>query len=611
MSATQGDLAALSRYVFRAPRWYTSVGIALIAAAVAGAAAFSSAFLFEDAIRGVVYIGFPTAIAALATTPLDRWLGGRLTFERSSLLALTGELVLIATLLGAGLLRVLLLSDAVVREALLAGLAIVFALRLVVVLAVSRNSWLAILPASVQTLIGALALATYDGTVSVHPTWLPADASDVAVAPILAFGVDEALLLVATSAVFGGAAYGFVRLIDRPWRRALGVSVLDFISGFVGHIAEGSRELEAFFAAMGQEVTVPVTVLSMRRADGTEKARWVLPMVHPGPMGEIGGGNLPERLAENADGLAFPPHATAGHDFNLVAREEVETLVTTVEEAAASIDYEAMASRSVRESVGEATMTGQQFGRGSLMLLTFAPGTADDVDFSVGRTAVAEARSNDVEPILLADAHNCNDGLEEELGHVTPGSTRAFDAVAAAGRVGEAVADADRFAPLLGTAWRPTRWEPTDGIGPLGIRVAIVEVDGQRTAYILIDGNNMEPELREYLLDRLPTEVDRAEIATTDTHVVNTVESVNQVGAALDWAELSDAVNELVEEALEDREPVEAGMASAHATVAVFGNDRTETLASHANAAVAMGAGLAIALGVAALAVTIVLLAAV
>ena len=80
---------------------------------------------------------------------------------------------------------------------------------------------------------------------------------------------------------------------------------------------------------------------------------------------------------------------------------------------------------------------------------------------------------------------------------------------------------------------------------------------------------------------------------TTDTHTVNPVEAENQVGGAIDHGELLGLVEELVEEATADLEPVEAGMATERTEVRVFGNDRTETLASHANAMLSMGGALA------------------
>jgi len=140
-----------------------------------------------------------------------------------------------------------------------------------------------------------------------------------------------------------------------------------------------------------------------------------------------------------------------------------------------------------------------------------------------------------------------------------------------------------------------------------------VDVDGggdpQTTAYVLVDGNNMEPGLRDHLVDAVveAVDADEAEVMTTDTHIVNTVEADNQVGAAIDRGELTDVVVDVATRAAADTEPVEAGMATEHAEVTVFGNDRTESLASHANAAVSMGGALAAAVILASLAISMLL----
>ena len=149
---------------------------------------------------------------------------------------------------------------------------------------------------------------------------------------------------------------------------------------------------------------------------------------------------------------------------------------------------------------------------------------------------------------------------------------------------------ADRDALSVGVAWDETEWGQTDGIGPLGIRVAVFEVDGHRTAYVLIDGNNMEPGLKGALLSAI--DADAAEIMTTDTHVVNTVDAANQVGDAIEGDQLVEVVTGLVDDAVDDLDPVEAGMATERAEVTVFGTDRTESLAATANAMVSMGGAL-------------------
>jgi putative membrane protein len=615
MSATQGDLASLSKYIFRAPRWYTSVGFALVIAAFAGVASFDSRYVLEDAWQGIFFIGLPTVVASLLTTPLDRALGGQLTVKRSSLLALVCEMVVVAILTVAGV--VVLLTDVprtFVFDALVVALAMIFALRLLVVLAVSRNSWMVIAPASIQTLTAAVLLFVYSGTMRYMEIGGPILQSylsrpERAPAELLLVTPRDFVVLAGLSVLYAGATYGLIRVIDRPWQRALDVSLLDFFRGFVGHVAEGTNELEVFFEEIGEEAVVPVTVLAFERCeDDTEKARFVLPMIHPGPMGEIGGGNLPARVAARSEGLAFPPHATAGHDFNLVTEAEVETLLDAAERAHDRIEYHETASESVRAGNGEATVVGQAFGDDALLVGTFSPSFVDDVEYAVGLSAAAEARSAGLEDVLLVDAHNSNNGLEgEHLGHVYPGSERSFQLMQAAREAAETLVEAPRHSLALGVAWTPTEWTPADGIGPLGIRVAVLDAGDQTTAYVLVDGNNMEPGLRDYLVDEVNA-VDDVEVMTTDTHVVNTVESVNQVGGAIDDDELLDTVRGLVDQALDDREPVRAGVASERVAVTVFGNDRTETLASHANALMGMGGALVVAVVLAAVAVSLLVL---
>jgi putative membrane protein len=602
MSNTQGDLASLSRFIFRAPSWYSSVAFSLLIAALAGIAAFDERFVLEDAWQGIFFIGVPTVLASVVTPYIDRMVGGQLTPNRASLLALLCELVVVGVLTLAGLAAMLspTLGQEFVFEALVAALASIFALRLLVVMAVSRDRlWAAILPASVQTVAAAALLFVYSGTMTYFEVGGPILRSYLsrpqrAPDELTTVGPETFGLLAITCVLYVGSVYVFLAVIDRPWRNSMGVSVLDFIRGFVGHIAEGTRELEEFFEQLGEEAIVPVGVLSFRTSEG-EKARFVLPMIHPGPMGEIGGGNLPERIAGSAEGLAFPPHATAGHDFNLVTAREVDTVLDAAARAHSRIEYDAGATRSERVEAGEAKLLGQAFGDSAFLASTFSPGYADDVEYAVGLSAAAEARTSGLRDVMLADGHNCNNGLDgEDLGHVVPGSRRSFEMIEGAGELGRTLATAERHPVSLGVAWDPTPWEPIDGIGPLGIRVAVFEVDGQRTAYVLVDGNNMEPGLRDRLVGALVDgHVANAEVLTTDTHTVNTVEAENQVGGALDHDELASLVERLVEEAVADLEPVEGGMATERTEVRVFGNDRTETLASHANAMLSMGGALA------------------
>ncbi|SMO76398.1 DUF2070 family protein [Halorubrum cibi] len=674
MTATQGRLAGLSKFIFRAPRWPRTLAFAVLLGGLTGIAVFDSAstmgsrypvlLVGQDAWQGIVFLGAPTVVAALTTTTVDRALGGSLTYNRSALLALLCELFVVVVLVVAGVFAAVFgLSQRFVFDALVVALASIFALRLLAVLAVSRVSVpAASVPALVQTAVAAVLLFVYGGTArllidggSAYEAYVVFLSRTDHGPPVFdAVTLDHFLLLGALCLLYAVAVWGFLVAVERPWRRALDVSVLDFIRGFIGYAAEESRDLEEFFERLGQEAVVPVSALSFRviegddagteaddaeadaasddaaadaanddpdgvaadggRVDpgrlGAEKARFVLPMIHPGPLGEIGGGDLPRRVALSAEGIGFPPHATAGHDFNLVSESEVDCVIDAADRALDGAAFRREGTVPLSVEAGESSVLAQRFGDAALAVSTFAPGSADDVDFAVGQSAMAELRSGGVEDVLLVDGHNCHTGLSgADLGHVTPGSERSYDLYEAAGSAGEAAAAAERGRTELGVAWEPTDWTPEEGIGPLGVRVAVTRVAGVEAAYVLIDGNNMVPGLREDLLAavREATGIDRVEVMTTDNHVVNRTRADNRVGLEIDVDRLAETVASLAVGAREDLEHVAVAGGTEHATVTVFGNDRTETLATQANAAISLGAALAAAVTLFAMSVSVLL----
>ena len=61
-------------------------------------------------------------------------------------------------------------------------------------------------------------------------------------------------------------------------------------------------------------------------------------------------------------------------------------------------------------------------------------------------------------------------------------------------------------------------------MGTGGITATVVQVEKQKTAYVVIDGNNMISGLREKILAALTSAgFDESEIITTDTHTVTAI----------------------------------------------------------------------------------------
>jgi putative membrane protein len=571
------QLASYADYIFEAPDYKVSAAFIVAISILVGIVAFPYGGL-ESIIAGVLLLGVPALLASAVTVPLAGLFGKNVTYNRSTLLSLFSMVIVaIISVVTCAILFLAHVPYSFIGFVL--GLSLILALRMLVLLGISVNSFpKVIVPASLQTVFGAVVLLYY--------TQSPPIFYD----------------LIVSSLIFVTAAFAFVRFVDYPMVKAFGVSSLDFLQDFIAHLTEGSPEMEEFFEKIGESIDAPVSVLSFKRMDGSTKATIVTPYVHPGPMGEIGGGNLPTIVSDafKDDGLVFVPHGTAYHDFNLVSADESTKIIAAARRAMERMNYNTMATKSTRVVVGNTKILGQRFNDSVFLVSTQAPTSTEDIEFSVGFTAMAEGRVAGAKNATIIDSHNCTEPFATAI---EPGTRDSYNIIRASASSSKKLLSMPTGELKLGVAYSPPICTRLEGMGDQGVRVAVVEALGQRTAYIVIDGNNMMQGLREELIGPLP--VDEAEVMTTDTHVVNTLSGANYVGQHMDCAMLKDTVVKLVDQAIQDLEPVKSDMEIEIAEdVRVFGSHKIAKLASTANTMVAMGGALAGTIIVAALALT-------
>jgi putative membrane protein len=571
--------AGLMDYVFKAPRWKNTIPVTLILSLIVGAGVFPYGWR-ENLLAGLILIGLPAVLAAAFTHPLARLLRGTMTVNRSALLAFVGVIV-VSIFCVVGALISFVEGWQLTISAYVMSLGAVFAFRILVLTAITTKSLVRnVVPASLQTVFGALFLPLFG---------------------VVGYAVN----LVAVSIVFTVGALAFIRYMDAPLRRSFGVSAMDFLRGYIAQATEGAPEMEDFFKKIGETVEVPVTTLSFV-ANRRLKATFVIPAVHPGPMGEIGGGNLPVRIAKNLEGgEVFVPHGTATHDFNLVSATESLKIVDAAARALKNTHYCSDASKSIRVQRGAIKLLAQRFGNSILFISTLSPESTEDIEYGLGLVASAEARTQGAEFSALIDAHNCAASFASSI---WAGTRNSFDLI-------EAIREAStrlmgsilvKGETKLGIATRGPILAREEGMGDLGIQVALVDVAGHRTAYVLIDANNLVPNFRDVVVSAL--KVDEAEVMTTDNHVVNFSSSMNSLGIKTDVGVLLKMILELADEAEANLEPVSFGMNTQQASgVSVFGSKKTAQLASTVNAMMAMGGALAISLLIAAVAISLLL----
>jgi putative membrane protein len=571
--------AGLMDYVFKAPRWKNTIPVTLILSLIVGAGVFPYGWR-ENLLAGLILIGLPAVLAAAFTHPLARLLRGTMTVNRSALLAFVGVIV-VSIFCVVGALISFVEGWQLTISAYVMSLGAVFAFRILVLTAITTKSLVRnVVPASLQTVFGALFLPLFG---------------------VVGYAVN----LVAVSIVFTVGALAFIRYMDAPLRRSFGVSAMDFLRGYIAQATEGAPEMEDFFKKIGETVEVPVTTLSFV-ANRRLKATFVIPAVHPGPMGEIGGGNLPVRIAKNLDGgEVFVPHGTATHDFNLVSATESLKIVDAAARALKNTRYCSDSSKSIRVQRGAIKLLAQRFGNSILFISTLSPESTEDIEYGLGLVASAEARAQGAEFSALIDAHNCAASFASSI---WAGTRNSFDLIEAIREASTRLMRSElvKGETKLGIATRGPILAREDGMGDLGIQVALVDVAGHRTAYVLIDANNMVPNFRDVVVSAL--KVDEAEVMTTDNHVVNFSSSMNSLGIKTDIGVLLKMILELADEAEANLEPVSFGMNTQQASgVSVFGSKKTAQLASTVNAMMAMGGALAISLLIAAVAISLLL----
>ncbi|MCI6994023.1 MAG: DUF2070 family protein [Methanobrevibacter sp.] len=355
--------------------------------------------------------------------------------------------------------------------------------------------------------------------------------------------------------IFVMAIYAFIKVIASPFKKNLGIGVLDLLSLFIAHMNEGSNSLEGLFENMSEAIDTIVTFVSFKTENGI-KALFISPSVHPGPLGDLGGSNMPTILANKFDHFTMVAHGPSTHDFNPIAVSEIDKIEKSVKEGLEKVEYGPNASKFVRHTSQKAKIGVQLFNEGMVILSTFAPDAVDDIEFGVGLTMMTQSRSHcNVKDSIIVD---CNNSFTPESGEILPGNSEVFQIIEVIDTI-----DPNQEKHEVKVGCYEDKMETLDkheGIGDSGIKTMIIEVDNQRTAYVLFDSNNMEMGFRQEIIDAVSDlEIDEIEVMTTDTHTVNTLSrGYNPVGISK-RPEIIEYVRISIKEAIKDLEKVEVG----------------------------------------------------
>ncbi|UCH89620.1 MAG: DUF2070 family protein [Thermoplasmata archaeon] len=581
---------------------------------------YSSAIIF-----GIAVIGVPALIAVLTITPTAKALGGVFLLRRAALLAFVSVLIIGVFIIIAKFVSYYITIDFILTLGM--AYACILAFQLSVLAAVSNDNYLRSLPpALIQPGLGLLILFF----------------SHELIIAGYAFTNTKILIILLQIVIFVVLSIMWITIVATPLKRVYGVNGLKLVRQSFEHQTGGESEgteLESFFESFGKTVDASAGVLAVRRptgageGDGGARTAWgkqkkfkalmVVPDIHKGPFGHLGGSNMPEKLAREFKGDAehvITPHGTATHDMNPVSSAEnrrlIRALKSTVDELPPE-QFSSSCSKMIRKrGTRNVNVTLQYLGESPVSTYTAAPRPTDDINYKIGpqlRSAMATV-SNKVagkagDPVFI-DAHN---SMAPGEGYVHYGSKKSkaiMDTLKDA--TSNTVKEKQKTGLKIGLAQKGGYSVDKDGLGPLGIQALAVETPPKhRVVYIVFDGNNLKPGLRDEIVKLVlaKTGVEDAEAITTDNHIVNQIiGGYEPVGEKIDRSRLLKDVVSVVKRALKDLEPVE--VASTRVKISnfkVFGKGNTLKLSTTINDTVKLmgiwfvicyGAALGLSLGI-------------
>jgi putative membrane protein len=381
----------------------------------------------------------------------------------------------------------------------------------------------------------------------------------------------DLLLSTLTGLIF---AFALIAFVEHYGRRRIGFSPIRMFRAFLKDWLEADNlDLESYLNELGVETELDVAAFAFRgKSSPSIKALMLVSNFHPGPFLNVGSSCLPylfQAVAEKQlDAIALVPHGVSGHELNLVSQVENERVIRTIFNSLNTVEFSPLATTVTRSGNGIATATCQTFDGCALVTMTTAPSDMEDVPTDIA-IRIAGLTKGKFRHVALIDAHNCLTGpismSSEKIGALEEAALLSLQT---------------SFNPVpfqVGVAHRKPLFQLRDGFGPGGISVIAIETNGQKFAYICIDGNNMIKDLREEILTEVRTlGFNDGEVLTSDTHMVNGIVSARlgyyPIGAAVPKSILLDEIKLVCQNAIADLEPCEAGAMTQQIGVTTLGS---------------------------------------
>lgn len=269
--------------------------------------------------------------------------------------------------------------------------------------------------------------------------------------------------------------------------------------------------MEIIFENRAHESKVDTYTLSFKTPNG--RSAIVIPDVHPGPFYPVGGSNLPYEIykAYSTNEIqAVVMHSISDHALNLPSKAQVDRYLGSLNNGTV-FDTGNTCTEPIVIQVNKARVTGIAFGKVAMLLLSLSPHGMEDVPELIRKEVERYAKEKEFNLAIIIDTHNSmGKHLDED---------ETADMLKACKVVLDELKMKSQFNFEYGFCHSSEINVSADDVGPAGMSVLTIKVNGKLFAIGWADGNNMVRNLREHIVTHLESNgISMLEVCTSDTH---------------------------------------------------------------------------------------------
>jgi putative membrane protein len=401
----------------------------------------------------------------------------------------------------------------------------------------------------------------------------------------------QMLIFVVVAPIVGFlAVFLLLSSIDRLGKNLYSLPAMPLFRAFLlNWVDNQNAPLEKYLEDMGEDADISVTLLKF--GNRKTKAAIIVPLIHPGPFKNIGSSLLPSLLKSEVEkelgADVCVPLGLLGHELDLTSQAQNYKIVAQVISSAKFEPQSILASPFVQVKEGFATASCQIFGDTAFLSFTLAPKTTEDLPQELGHIVAETAKKLGLLNAVVVNCHNCLTNVVDSTEYLDELQKVGFKCLQ------KAVALSTKPFSVGSHTVFPNEFNLKAGMGAGGITAIVVKLENQKTAYVVIDGNNMVPGLREEILNSLiELGFEASEVFTTDTHAVTASitgrQGYHPIGEVMDHPLLIQYIIEVAKKAEANLEECNAGCRTFIVPhVRVIGKERLKSVTTLVDKAIA------------------------